>query len=81
MIALVFSLPSASWSTLFTPYLEAALCHISQFSELGVPFDDLEYADGVSFIHRLLRALHDKVKQAKEHLGEWVLRVNDTKTQ
>lgn len=38
-------------STLFTAYLEAALCHIPQVSESGVPFDDLEYADDVSFIH------------------------------
>ena len=45
--------------------------------------DDLEYADDVSFVHRSpsLRALHDKVKQAKEHLGKWGLRVNDTMTQ
>ena len=27
------------------------------------------------------RALQDKVQQGKEHLGEWGLRVNDTKTQ
>ena len=46
-----------------------------------MPSDDLEYADDVSFVHRTPRALHDKVKQAKEHLGEWGLGVNDTKTQ
>ena len=46
-----------------------------------MPFDDLEYADDVSFIHRSSRALQDKVQQAEEHLGEWGLRVNDTKTQ
>ena len=48
-----------------------------------MPFDDLEYADDVSFVHRTpsLRTLHDKVKQAKEHLGEWGLKVNGTKTQ
>ena len=54
--------------TLFTAYLEAALHHIPQVSESGVPFDDLEYADDVSFIHRSPRALQDKVQQAKEHL-------------
>ena len=46
-----------------------------------MPFDDLYYADDVSFIHRSPRALHNKVQQAKEHLGEWGLTVNDTKTQ
>ena len=46
-----------------------------------MPFHDLEYADDVSFLHRSPRALHDKVQQAKEHLGELRLRVNDTKTQ
>ena len=65
---------------LFTAYLEAALRHIPQVSESGVPFDDLEYADDISFIHRSPRALQDKVQQAKEHLGEWGLQVNDAKT-
>ena len=67
--------------TLSTAYLEAALCHIPQVSESGVPFDYLEYADDVSFIHTSPRALRDKVQQAKKHLGEWRLRVNDIKTQ
>ena len=55
--------------TPFTAYLEAALRHILQVSESGVPFDDLEYADDVNFIHRSPKAL----QQAKEHLKEWGL--------
>ena len=53
--------------------MEAALRRMPQVSKSGVTFDDLEYADDVSFVHRTpsLRALHDEVKQAKEHLGEW----------
>lgn len=34
-----------------------------------------------SYICRSPRALQDKIQQAKEHLGEWGLRVNDAKTQ
>ena len=44
-----------------------------------MPFDDLEYADDVSFRHRSPTALHNTVQQAKEQLGEWELRVNDAK--
>ena len=54
---------------------------MTQGSESGMPFDDLEYADDVSFIHRSPRVCQDKVQQAKVHLGEWGLRVNDVKTQ
>ena len=39
--------------TPFTAYLEAALRHIPQVSESGVTFADLEYADDVSFIHKI----------------------------
>ena len=53
--------------------------NLLQVSALSVPFDDLEYAaaDYINFIHRSPRALQDKIQQAKEHLGEWGLGVND----
>ena len=81
MLAAVFFKEMDLVLHLLQAYLEAALHHIPQVSESGVTFAALEYADDISFIHRSPRALRDKVQQGKEHLGEWGLRVNDTKTQ
>lgn len=54
--------------SLFTAYLEAALRHIPQVSEWGVPFHALQYADDVSFIHRSPRALHDRYNKQRNTL-------------